>query len=117
MPGVLIGRGFGMHEHQRACDVRCCLLQYLQPFAAHAGLEAFEASDITTRKREACNEAAADRIADPSEHNRHISGERLEHREDEIGEYEDDIRGPRKKFGGVKSKWLRVAIAPACFEA
>jgi hypothetical protein len=56
-----------VEQHCDPGDARCNLLEQLQPLASHRGLHSDETGDVSSRLREARDEAAADRIGNERE--------------------------------------------------
>jgi hypothetical protein len=71
------GRIAGIPQDCHPGDVRCDLLEQLQPFRAEAVFEEREASDVAARPRQARNETGTDRIGSLHEHDRHGAGRLL----------------------------------------
>src|SRR4249920_3137942 len=68
--------------------------------------------DIAARPREARNKAASNRITDPAEHNRHISGDRFKHLQCKVGECYCNIGRTADKFCGAGPHLLWSVIPP-----
>ena len=73
------GRYSRVPKHGRTRHARRDLLEYFQPFPGQAVFELQEAGGVAARPCEAIDEAAADRIGDAHEHDRH-GARRLQHR-------------------------------------
>ena len=59
-----------IEDHRDLRDARCHLLERLQPFAGHRGLEAGKSGDVPARLRPALDETAGDRVGNQREYDR-----------------------------------------------
>src|SRR6266404_904479 len=74
------------------------LLEHLQPFAADRGFKIVEPGNISTRTRQACDEAASDRIGHTDEDDRDGAGRLHKSRHSRIAGDKDYIRRERDQF-------------------
>jgi hypothetical protein len=98
---------------RRSRHARRDLLEQLQPFPADAVFESHETRGVAARPRQAVDEAAADRIDDDREHDRHGAG-RLQQRPHWSGAMgQDDVRRERGQFRRVSANLGGIGAGPA----
>jgi hypothetical protein len=101
------------------CDPRHAggdLLEQFQPFPAQAEIVRGETSGVTARTRQARNPAAADRIDDGHEDNRHRLRRLLQGADGRARRGKQDIRLERDQFRRI-SRTLHIARGPAVVDA
>src|SRR5262245_53463134 len=103
---------FRVNDCQDSRDVRRSLLEYLKPLATHRRFVAGKTGDVAARTSKTCNKAAANRVADTDKHDRYISGDRLEHREREVGVCHGDIGRTRYELCRPDPHLLRIVVPP-----
>ncbi|HEY5130994.1 MAG TPA: hypothetical protein VIJ35_27510 [Bradyrhizobium sp.] len=103
----------GIPKDRRLRHARHDLLEQLQPFPADAVFESHETRGVAARPRQAADEAAADRIDDDREHDRHGAG-RLQQRPHWSGAMgQDDVRRERGQFRRVSANLGGIGAGPA----
>jgi hypothetical protein len=114
-PAGASGHG-GISDDGDPCHAGGDLLEQFEPFPARAEFGRGEARGVTARPRQARNPAAADRIDDGHEHNRHGSGHLLQGTDGRARRGKENIRLERDQFRRI-SRTLDIARGPAVVDA
>ena len=89
------------------------LAQQFKPLAADRGLEIGEAGDVAAGPREACDQAARDRVAVSHEHDRHGRRRVAQRGDCRRAARQDRVGRLRHQRGGLGAHALRIACGPA----
>ena len=89
------------------------VFEQFQPFRAHAEFGREKTGGVTTRPRQAIDEAGADRVEDRHEHDRHGTGRQLQLRNDRVARGKDEVWGERDELRRVSTNPVGIARDPS----
>src|SRR5215471_19994623 len=92
-------------------------IEQLEPFATDCKLELHESGRVAARSRQTRDQAAADRIGDLDENNRHSAGYFLQGFHAAAANGDDHVRRKRHQFRGVFPVLARIAGTPTILDA
>ena len=104
-------------QDRYTADARRDLLEQLEPFATDCKLELHESGHVAARSRQTRDQAAADRIGDLDENNRHSAGYFLQGFHAAAANGDDHVRRKRHQFRGVFPVLACIAGAPTILDA
>src|SRR5262249_40904162 len=107
-----VRRGWRIKKKDGAPDLRCDLLEHLEPLRRHCRDEIGEAGGISPWARQALDKAASYRIGDGSEDDRHRAALLLQGRDRHRTESKDCIRLHGQHFTGNPLFPLGAACSP-----
>ena len=104
-------------QHRHAHHPRRNLFEQLQPLCSKSELRVGKSGGVAAGPRQARNQAAADRVDDIREHDRHAAGRFLQRAHRRVTQGHDGVRCERDQFGSDRAVAVDVAGSPAVIDA